>query len=463
MAISAISFHFLSIILKKKYLFFLLFAVSSFYSYAQVEFSGSIHLNGYYSNNDELPFWMYSNERGRISEETNFSGWINGQMNYAISDKSTLEIGAGILYQDDYLNDDYIDELYADFKYSWFQVIAGRKQEPEMYNGLSATNENFAWSLNARPLPGLQIQTSSPIYFNENKKFGLEFSWEEYLMGNDRFVKGARLHTKSIYLVSNFNNDWQLKAGIRHFAQWGGDSTSLGAQADGFEDYLRVITGRKGSDAANMSDQINVAGSQLGTYELYLTKGFYDFKLKFLYNHFFEDGTGSRYANFPDGRYGIFFNKIEQNKLIEAAIYEFYYTRNQSKNSSAPHKNDYYFWNGIYRSGWTYQQRIIGLPFFDYDQDASLIVGNKFMAHHIGLSGVLNSETVNLPYKLFATYIQKDGTLSKSYTPKRNEIYLNYEIGLLQNPFNLRVRLGAEYSNIAQPIYGAGLSLSKQF
>ena len=59
----------------------------------------------------------------------------------------------------------FIDELYADLKYSWIQVIAGRKQEPELYNGLSASNENILWSINSRPLYGLQIQTNRPGLF----------------------------------------------------------------------------------------------------------------------------------------------------------------------------------------------------------------------------------------------------------------------------------------------------------
>ncbi|MUP44545.1 hypothetical protein E0K83_02140 [Gramella sp. BOM4] len=438
--------------------------ISYFQVFSQVEFSGSLNLQGYYSNKEKLPFWFYSNQRGRVSEETNIAGWISGKMNYKVSNKASLEIGGGLLYQDDYLNKDYIDELYADFKYSWLQVIVGRKQEPEVYNGLSATNENFAWSLNARPMPGIQIQTSKPVYLNENNKWGFEFSWEEYLMGNDRYVKGTRLHSKSLYLVYRPDDSWHLKGGIKHFAQWGGDSPNLGPQADGIEDYLRVITGRKGGEDANESDQINVAGSQLGTYELYVSRSFSGFNLKFIYNHFFEDGTGSRFANFPDGRYGVFLENMDKNGIIQNWIYEFFYTKNQSQNSSAPHKNDYYFWNGIYRSGWTYQNRIIGLPFFDFNEDIPLIVGNKFIAHHTGVSGNLKFDgNYTMPYRFMASFVKKEGTLSSEYKPHREEVYLKYEMDLINNPFNLKIILGSEYSNISKPVYGTGISLAKNF
>ena len=243
-------------------------------SVAQIDFTGNVSLEGYYSNQEELPFWFYSNQRGRISEETNVAGWISGKMNYDLSTRSSLEIGGGVFYQDAFTDEVFVDELYVDLKYDWFQFIVGRKQEDELYKGLSATNENFAWSLNARPMPGVQVQTSRPVYFGERENLGFEFSWEEYLMGKDRFVQNARLHTKSLYLVANLKNNWQLKAGISHFAQWAGDSPESGPQPEGFTDYLKVVTGREGAGNAVEEDQTNVLGNHLGTYEIYLSKAF---------------------------------------------------------------------------------------------------------------------------------------------------------------------------------------------
>ena len=448
--------------LKLRFLLLIIFAGSN--AFSQIQYSGSINLEGYYSNQDELPFWFYSNQRGRVSEETNVTGWINGKLDYEISQNSSIELGGGLLYQDAYDDEISIDELYANFTYKWLQIVAGRKQKEKYYNGLSATNENFAWSSNHRPLPGIQIKSSRPIYFNENKKLGFEFSWEEYLMGNDRFVEGARLHSKSLYLVYNFTDNWHLKGGIRHFAQWGGDSPESGPQPEGFTDYLRIIGGKEGGENARGGDRQNALGNHLGTYELYLTKKFDDFSLKFIYNHFFEDGTGSRYVNFPDGRYGIFYENREENSLINSAIYELYYTKNQSINSSGPHKNDYYFNNVLtYHSGWTYQRRIIGVPFFDYSQEEDQVIGNRFLAHHLGISGVLGNSDKNFPFKLLASYIKKYGSHFKKYDPTRDELYLNYEMGLFKKPFNLNLILGTDYSNIAKPKYAIGLHLSKNF
>ena len=447
--------------MKYQSLLLILFLIIAIPVIAQVEYSGSINLEGYYSNNEELPFWFYSNQRGRISEETNIAGWISGRMNYKISNKSSLEIGAGLLYQDDYLNDDYIDELYADFKYSWIQLIAGRKQEEELYDGLSASNENILWSLNSRPLYGLQLQTNRPVYFSPNQRIGLLFAWEDYYQ-NDHEFSNRFTHHKKLQLVLNFSESFTVQGGIQHFAQWGGNSERFGKQPESIKDYLRIVGGRAGGDTAVKGDQENALGNHLGSWELYLTKRFRNSELKFIYNSIFEDGSGSRLANFPDGRYGLFWKSEEKDRLVNSAIYEYYHTKDQSHDVNR-WGADNYFNSSFYTRGWAYQNKVIGSPLFTYDPEINKVINNKFSAHHIGIGGGFNYKFVAYPYKLLITYLRKDGTYLQRYIPKRDEIYLNYNMQLLQKPFDLRINLGAEYSSVATPIYGVGLSLSKQF
>ena len=95
--------------LKLRFLLLIIFAGSN--AFSQIQYSGSINLEGYYSNQDELPFWFYSNQRGRVSEETNVTGWINGKLDYEISQNSSIELGGGLLYQDAYDDEISIDEL----------------------------------------------------------------------------------------------------------------------------------------------------------------------------------------------------------------------------------------------------------------------------------------------------------------------------------------------------------------
>ena len=179
-----------------------------------LNYSLEVNLAGAASTEEQLPFWMYHNRRGRFSEDSHISGWVTGKAFYKFSEENVLEAGGGLLYQDGISDGVFIDELYLHFQNSWLQATLGRKQEPELYNGLSASNQSILWSLNARPMPGLQLGTLKPIFFSGNHGIGFEASWEEYLMGKDRIVDNARLHHKSFHLVFRTENGLQFKAGL---------------------------------------------------------------------------------------------------------------------------------------------------------------------------------------------------------------------------------------------------------
>ncbi|WP_026837177.1 capsule assembly Wzi family protein [Gillisia sp. JM1] len=430
---------------------------------AQIEFSGEANLQGMLSSKEDLPFWFYSNQRGRVSSETSIAGWINGKMKYDISNDASLEIGAGVLYQDAFKDEVFIDELYADFKYKWLQVIAGRKQKEELYNGLSATNENILWSLNARPLTGIQI-SSETIYFNSSEKLGFDFAWEDYYQ-SDHTDDFAFLHHKNFHLIYNFNQKYSIRAGLQHFAQWGGNSPRFGNQPDGFEDYLRVVAGYQGGEDAGAGDQENVLGNHLGSWELFVIRKFKQSSVQLIYNSIFEDGSGSRLANAPDGRYGIFWEHNNEDKLINSIIYEFYYTRHQSHNVNR-WGADNYFNNGTYSKGWAFKNKVIGLPLFTYDKETQLVINNKFIAHHIGIGGQFSSYFQSFPYRILLSYAHNEGTYRSTLnTEDLNEDVLNFysKWRLLNLPIKVDAVLGLEFNSYKEPIYAGGISISKRF
>ena len=451
----------------KKTLFFIFISLLSFNTYAQWDFSGSVNMNGYVHEGElqRLPFWMYHNQRGRVSEETNISGWISGKAFNEFSNGKSLEIGAGILYRDGSNDEILPDEVYAAYNNYWLEAVVGRRQEKELYKGLSATNESMLWSLNARPMPGISLATNRTIFFSPDSAFGFEVSWSEYLMGEDRFVKNARLHHKRLSFVYQPNPDFRVKAGIRHFAQWAGDSPESGPQPDGFSDYIKVIAGREGGENAVGGDQANVLGNHLGTYELEVRKRLNPkLQLNFIYNHMFEDGSGSRYANFPDGRYGIFLDFDDSNRLVNGILYEFFYTRNQSINAGSPHGADNYLNNFLtYHSGFTYERRIIGLPFFTYDEELDQVVNSKFSAHHLGISGNVSNYFRSYPWKLLLSFSHNEGRYGRFYSPNRDVYSGLFDINLLQSFVQLNVQFGLEVSNVAEPLYGVGFNLRKGF
>ncbi|MEP6262970.1 MAG: capsule assembly Wzi family protein [Gillisia sp.] len=430
------------------------FIISS--SFAQLQFSGNFTGKGIVYSGDESPFWIHSNQRGRVNEKSNVSGVISGLSSFNISENARFSLGLGALYQDGYIDALQLDESYLGFDNSWLAIHIGRKQRAELYKGLSASNENILWSLNARPMPGISFKTTRPVYFLKSAGLAFEASLEEFITDDERYVKNTRVHHKSFYLIFDKIPNWEFTAGIEHFVQWGGTSPVFGKLPGSFDDYLRVFTGKEGSDDVG-GQEANALGNHLGSYIGGIKTSINNYNVEIIYNHLFEDGSGRVLANTPDGRYGIFVSAPEQGKWIDAFMYEFYYTKNQSKNSPTTDGADNYFNNNLYRSGWTYESRILGVPFIFLDEDRFRVINNKMMAHHIGISGVAFSK---LPYKLLSSYRKNYG--AKGGGQIRNNILSSYvDLNVYQNLFQVNVQLGADFISDASPNFGAGLQLSK--
>ena len=431
----------------------------------QIDFKGNVNTTGLLFSEESSPFWMHTNQRGRIDELTNFSGFINASGIYNLSENSNLEFGLGALYQDGYADKLQLDEAYLAFNNSWLGVVAGRKQRKELYRGLSATNQSILWSLNARPLPGIRLFTKRPVFFKDNRGLGFEASYEEYLMDDDRYVENTRIHHKSFHLVYKSSPRFQISAGLRHFVQWGGTHPDLGDLPSDFEAYTRVVTGRGvGEDTGDgVSEQeVNGLGNHLGSYEIKIKTVLADYNVEILYNHLFEDGSGSVLRNTPDGRYGIFVEDptAAVDSWFQAVMYEFYYTKNQSKNTPTTDGEDNYFNNNLYRSGWTYENRVLGLPFITLGPDRFRIANNKLLAHHIGLSGMAFKK---VPYKFLGSFRKNYGGKGSSNTNGKHVLSTYLDLNLLQNIVNLNLQLGTDFSEIDGPNFGGGISVSKSF
>ncbi|MDT0677485.1 capsule assembly Wzi family protein [Autumnicola musiva] len=414
---------------------------------------------GNYYSGEESPFWFHSNKRGRIDETANFSTWLNGSARTYFNNESFLEVGAGILFQDGYIDRLRFDESYLKYQNSWFSITAGREHRQEKYSGLSASNENILWSLNARPLPGIQIETNKPIFFSNDHGLGFTASYGEYFLDDDRFVRNTRVHHKSLNIVYKTAGNFQLSAGLQHFVQWGGTSPEYGELSSGLDGYIRVITGQQGDSENGVLE--NAEGNQLGSYEVKLSTEINKYKVELLYNNLFEDGSGRMLYNTPDGRYGIYIEdtyKLEQNSWIKAVMYELYYTRDQSEGSGTTDGDDNYFVHNMYKSGWTYENKVIGVPFITMNEDRTRVYNNTIVAHHLAFTGMAFG---GLPYKFLGSY-------RSNYGNKGNDILDNTIFSTLldaevfnRNNFIIDVQLGADFISDASSRVGAGIKISK--
>ena len=119
----------------------------------------------------------------------------------------------------------------------------------------------------------------------------------------------------------------------------------------------------------------NALGSHNGIWDFYIESNLNTNKLKFYYQHYFEDTSSLRFANKTDGLWGIEINNELSNNIL---LIEFLNTTNCCLDP--PYQNDIYYWNYQYNDGWRYKDLTIGNPFINREK---LIEKSKIL--HIGL------------------------------------------------------------------------------
>ena len=426
----------------------------------EADYALSATVQGIGYSGDESPFWIHSNQRGRIDEKTFISSWINGKGVFLFRDGGRLTGGLGVLYHDGYSSEMQLDEYFVSYQNDWFEAYAGRKQKEEVFSGLSATNESILWSLNSRPVPGIGFQMQKPLML-WNSGIGFMGSWEEFFSDEtERYIQNIRIHHKSLQLVFNKIRNVEIIAGVHHYVQWAGKSPEHGELPAGFDNYLKVITGGSLTGGSGLvgEQEINGLGNHLGGYEIQLNTSISHYDLSLVYNTIFEDFSGIKLRNTPDGRYGIYLEDREPEKWVQAFMYEFYFTRNQSKNYPTTDGKDNYFNNHLYRSGWTYEQRIIGLPFMMLDEDRFRVAHNNIVAHHIGIAG---NAFFRYPYKLLTSYRGNYGAKAGTSRPVERIVSSYLDVNVWQDFVEVNLQFGADMHFEKTTNVGIGLRLQK--
>ena len=119
----------------------------------------------------------------------------------------------------------------------------------------------------------------------------------------------------------------------------------------------------------------------MGIWDFFIITKNSDKKLKFYYQHFFEDTSGLRFANKTDGLWGIEFQNFIKNNTI---LIEYLNTFNQ--NIDPPYVDDSYYIHGLYQSGWSYKGYTLGNPFIDFKNN------NPSKVMHLGMKRILDDK-----------------------------------------------------------------------
>ncbi len=426
----------------------------------QFTLNGKIAATAIVSSENEIPFWFYTNSNFSIAELTNTS--ITGEITTKLKFSSLNIIAGTAIYGRDGVEDAVQRrDLYIQFENPWLFATVGSKKEAEVLDGLSATNQNFLLSGNARPLPGIILEANNPIKISNT--FAVDWAIAHYVLNDKRYVKSPNLHHKKLAFIATFNEKHKLTAKIQHYVQWGGTSPEYGKLKDGFNDFFKIFFASKYKEIGLEGEIQNAIGNHLGSYMLN-----YEYKNRWgqfsvYHEHPFEDGSGTRLANFPDGVWGAFFMPKNQ-KIISSILYEYIDTMDQSGVSISG--RDHYFRNAIYRSGWTYEKNIIGSPFILYnknlplDVNSSRFLSNRSKTHHLGIAGGFKK----FQWKFKSTLAKYFGTYTRPFKPEWKYWYtygsLSYKVEKLGT---FTILGGVDVSNVSKTIIGGGIQYSYSF
>ena len=226
---------------------------------------------------------------------------------------------------------------------------------------------------------------------------------------------------------------------------------------------MRIFIGYGGGGSSILTDQSNALGNHLGSYHIDYTLFQNDYKLQFYYQSIFEDRSGRELKNFPDGVWGIYYNSSHKS-IFSKILYEYQQTVSQSgspkvNGSGTISGGDYYFYNGIYKSGWTYFNRSIGTPFIKPDKSQYSFLTSRSTVHHFGLSG----EMGHFKYIAKISFAKNYGTYNQPFEKVENAVYTFSEVSYASAIGNFQLSFGYDYSNRFNKNLGGAFSYLYRF
>ncbi len=393
------------------------------------------------ASQDYLPHWITANRFGILDDSEYAVGLLRGEATYKHQFTSKLCISAGVdvLAKISYTAEQSprlrLQQGYVDVRYGIFTLSGGRQQQTLGSQAKDISTGSLSLSGNARPIPQIMaaVPEYSPVPFTKG--------WAEFKgtfahgwLGRDRFVYQPYLHSKSLYLRLGGAFAVNIAAGIVHNSIWGGELNNTQLPSS-LRDYWDVIFARSADEShagGGVKGEIaNAIGDNMGLYDLSLLLKTQNYHFLLYHQTPFEDESGNNPFN-KDRLLGMHVISQQADKWLQSIVYEFVSTKYQSGPSrpgsvdDGPGSTDRfgyrfggrdnYYNNYLYKTGWVYQDRVIGTPLFFTQSRARLyipdfidpdkafnfnIVNNRIVAHHIGAKGQVQQLTYRTASHLY--------------------------------------------------------------
>ena len=416
------------------------------------DFVFSLMMLGALSSGGTTPFWAVSNQNGIMPETNGTLTLLQARKPFDESKTFQWQAGASLFASYSSARPDDpsgvpmafgVDELYAGLRWNVLRADFGMMHRESNFLGahpalgsLSVTEGNLIESNNARSMPGYKLVLEPWAVPFTGKHLLISGSWGDYKTMDDRYIDGALVHRLRAYLTYDSRNHFYITAGLDHYALWGGmppEGSKYNPMPVNLSNYFRISTGRSAGADGSKSDQMNCLGDHGGAELLRMGWRADTFDITFQLEKPYNDKSGMRFNNIPDGVYTLHFGFNDKDRWVSDALFEVHYTMWQSgtiheRETDSDgmqinwHQNktlnifggDSYFHNGEYRSGWTHFGRAIAGPLFFTDtiNGVKQVANNRYKALHFGLSGKLFKFA---PYRLMFTLSDNYGSYSRPY------------------------------------------------
>lgn len=426
------------------------------------------------------PLWMVANRFGVIEDEkADLSSYITLSNRNILAPKRTfgknnispfLEYGININYNQ-HFKKAVFQQAYVRFNVNDWELRAGRYQRVVGENQSDLSSGAFGVSRNALPIPQVELALNDykPVPFT-NDFFQVKASFSHGWMGKDQFMKDAYLHQKVFYGRLG-KNKLKLFGGIQHFAVWGGRRSDWTTLDRSWKGFLNVVLLKEADDGSvdfglprdSLIHPPNKAGDHRGVVELGLDWDADKFAIKVYHQTPFDKRQGLSTRNI-DKLLGVSFSNKKPNQILQNVLVEFIHTKQMVDYVSREIRESYYN-NGVYRTGWEYEGRIIGTPLminrlrankyyeeivpFDWDAPMSAssgnsnIVSNRMVGGHFGCRLAFSPKVSS---RTLLTYVQHyPGFLNRGpFAPVRKQSYTLQEV-LVKCKNNLFFKGGLAY------------------
>ena len=374
------------------------------------------------STSGSLPFWLYANQYGVPDPQSANTGLRLRTQRTFKQGGLEYEVGAELIGRASTHSTAYLHELYGQVQYRGLRLTAGRHEQMIGRLDTHLSLGGVTWSTNAPPIPKVSISTDGYLSIpGTGDALAVRGYFAQGWLENDRFVQNALLHEKYLDIrILPPSAPVRAHVGMAHHAMWGGTHPQRGPQPSGFIDWAYVVRGRsRVTDTGARATGIN----QLASYDFGLDATLGTLQAR-LYRQFYHEDTPSLWFRNPwDGIWGLHLRREDSSGLVTALLWEHLrMTRHNAKFSEGQERGeDIYYDHTVYRGGWTYQGRTLGVPLLTtpsttpgFDDALPGMANTIVVAHHLGLEGMLRP---NLSYQLLGTYSRNYGAQGVCATP----------------------------------------------